>query len=126
MIKYSWDEGRTWGTHTISGGAFDINNISTEPSNMEQRFVITGTRRSSNAETEATIIGLIDLSDLHTRGCLGSEHPDRPSSDYETWIPTNFQGEQCVFGKKFKYVRRKPEAKCYNSINVEQVTKKIK
>lgn len=82
--------------------------------------MLSGTRHSSNAETEATVIGLIDLSDLHTRGCVGSEHPDRPNSDYETWIPTNFQGEQCVFGKKFKYVRRKPDAKCYNSINVEQ------
>jgi len=66
---------------------------------------------------------LIDLSELHTRGCVGSEHPDRPNSDYEEWIPTNFQGEQCVFGKKYKYVRRKPTAKCFNSINVEQVNK---
>jgi len=54
---------------------------------------------------------------------VGSEHPDRPNSDYEEWIPTNFQGEQCVFGKKYKYVRRKPTAKCFNSINVEQVNK---
>lgn len=92
---------------------------------MEQRFVISGTRKSSNAEgaTATTVIGLIDLSELHTRGCVGSEHPDRPNSDYEEWIPTNFQGEQCVFGKKYKYVRRKPTAKCFNSINVEQVNK---
>lgn len=35
IIKYSWDEGKTWNQHKLNVTAFEIEAIVTEPSNME-------------------------------------------------------------------------------------------
>ncbi|KAL4495635.1 hypothetical protein ABPG72_014104 [Tetrahymena utriculariae] len=119
IIKYSWDEGKTWSEYKMSTLPFEIDQIITEPSNMEQRFVIYGKGRNG---TETSMIVSIDLQELHIRGCVGAEHPNRPNSDYEIWIPTNFKGDKCIFGRKVKYVRRKPDAKCFNAITTDQKT----
>lgn len=41
-IHYSLDEGASWNEVTITDKPFEIINILTEPSNMEQRFLILG------------------------------------------------------------------------------------
>lgn len=83
---------------------------------MDQRFIIYG-RRNKSGEEPTTVLVHLDLQDLHTRACVGSEHPNRPNSDYEEWIPTNFKGDQCLLGRKVKYIRRKAGSMCFNSIS---------
>ena len=57
----------------------------------------------------------LDFAALHTRECRGVDEPDSGDSDYEIWIPKNFRGDGCKFGKQIKYVRRKRGACCFNS-----------
>jgi len=54
--------------------------------------------------------------------CSGAWDPTSKNSDYEFWIPTNYKGDKCVFGRKIKYVRRKREAECFNP---EEYDKKL-
>ncbi|EGR30373.1 hypothetical protein IMG5_133680, partial [Ichthyophthirius multifiliis] len=118
LIKYSWDEGKTWDSIKIDN-FFYVEQILTEPSNMEQKFIIQGYKMTIEGKREQFLVSL-DFEKLHQRGCKGAEHPGRPDSDYEMWIPKNFKGDQCIFGQKVKYIRRKPTANCYNSITSTQ------
>lgn len=54
--------------------------------------------------------------------CSGSWDPTMPESDYEFWIPKNFENGKCLFGRKMKYIRRKREATCFNQ---EEMDKKF-
>lgn len=41
-IFYTWDEGLNWEEVRVSDKEFEIQNIVTEPSNMEQKFIVYG------------------------------------------------------------------------------------
>jgi hypothetical protein len=67
----------------------------------------------------------IDLATIHQRVCTGQWDPTNPESDYEFWVPINFIGDKCLFGKKYKYLRRKRNAKCFNPEDQEKKGFKI-
>ena len=72
-----------------------------------------GTSIASESSLTGFVVGL-DFSPLHQRVCSGIWDPTMPESDYEFWIPRNFENGKCLFGRKMKYLRRKREASCFN------------
>ncbi|CAD8138729.1 unnamed protein product [Paramecium octaurelia] len=122
VAKFTQDEGMTFQDIKLNI-SLDIDNIVTEPSNEEQKFLIYGRIKQSDNPQEdfwnkyESIIGVlipIDLSNVYQRVCKGSENPEDPDSDYEYWSPQNYQQQKCLFGQKVKYQRKKREAKCKN------------
>ena len=59
IIKYSWDEGATWAEYDMKK-SFYVEAIATEPSNMEQRFIVYG--KASNNSTDDSVVVMIDLT----------------------------------------------------------------
>jgi hypothetical protein len=86
-----------------------VQNIVTEPSNMEQKFVVYGQSKNMSG-----VIVALDFAPLHQRVCSGIWDPTMPESDYEFWIPRNYENGKCVFGRKMKFIRRKRDASCFN------------
>ncbi|CAD8167582.1 unnamed protein product [Paramecium pentaurelia] len=120
-VIYSWDQGFSWEEVKISEKEFEILNIVTEPSNMEQKFILYGQSRSQENQLKGYVVAL-NFQTLHQRVCSGAWDPTMPESDYEFWIPKNFESGKCLFGRKIKYIRRKREAKCFNQ---EEIDKKF-
>lgn len=56
-------------------------------------FIITGIN-----EKRKGIILNVDFSTLHKRTCSGIWDPTAPESDYEFWIPKNYEDGKCFFG----------------------------
>ena len=63
-IHYSWDQGYSWETVKASDKEFEIQNIVTEPSNMEQKFIVYGQSRSKDNELKGYIVAL-NFQTLH-------------------------------------------------------------
>lgn len=53
---------------------------------------------------------------------LGWQTPDQPNSDYEFWIPSDREGDECLLGRTIKYTRRKQASKCFNPVSFKQTT----
>jgi hypothetical protein len=87
-IIYTWDEGLTWVSLNITKEPIYISNIATEPSNLEQKFIIYGHSEQSDNEIDKYKGYIISLDfQLHKRACWGSWDPTMPESDYELWTP---------------------------------------
>jgi len=52
----------------------------------------------------------LDFTKLHDRECWGSWDPTMPESDFDVWAPEFLEQEECLLGKRIKYVRRKIDA----------------
>jgi len=63
-----------------------------------------------------------DFSELHERKCEAPNFPGQPFSDYELWSPTDVSGNECLLGRHVVFVRRKPEAQCFNGDFHERIT----
>jgi hypothetical protein len=111
-VMYSWNEGMTWETLTISEEPVEIRNIIIEPSNTAEKFIIYG--RTTESPRKG-FMAAIDFSPLHKRWCQGIENPDTPESDYETWTPNGFVSAHCLLGRRINYIRKKRDAECFNS-----------
>jgi Sortilin, neurotensin receptor 3,/Sortilin, neurotensin receptor 3, C-terminal len=120
-IFYSWDEGLTFESLTISEEKFLIKNIIIEPSSTSQHFVIYG-EKNKKGNTKGIVIGL-DFTGLHEPQCRNPDNPDSSDSDYEKWTPNDGRmGHECLMGHKTIYIRRKRESQCYNGQLFERKT----
>ncbi|KAA0154607.1 hypothetical protein FNF27_01514 [Cafeteria roenbergensis] len=119
-IQYSWDEGATWESYDFTTTPVLIDNIMIEPGATSTRFLVYGTRESSNAARIGAIFH-VDFADLHQRACVGVDVPDSEESDYETWTPSAGPNQDgCLLGHKVQYVRRKRLATCFNGEELER------
>ncbi|KAM3138353.1 hypothetical protein pb186bvf_009629 [Paramecium bursaria] len=127
QVQYTLDEGMTFQNYTFNK-KMTVDNIVTEPSNFEQKFLLYGRIQGEKSNTTEDddyftrfdylrgVLVPIDLSNLNLRKCQLPEDPSHPDSDYEYWIPQNYYQKKCLFGQKMKYTRRKREAKCRNVV----------
>lgn len=83
---------------------------------MEQKFLIYG----QSINSTIGVVVALNFRSLHQQVCSGIWNIGDQDSDYEYWIPTNFEGDKCLFGRKMKYVRRKRTSKCFNSQEFDQ------
>ena len=122
-IYYSWNEGLTWESLQISSKPIQVSNIIIEPSNTAEHFVIYGRTTSSsdgNYKESKGIIVSVDFTSLHERVCQNPDKAGEESSDYEKWSPNGKISAQCLMGHKSTYIRRKREARCFNTEQWEQ------
>jgi hypothetical protein len=120
-ILYSWDEGITFESLSISDKKFLIRNIIIEPSSTSQHFIIYGSNETKG-NSHGIIIG-VDFSGLHEPQCRNPDIPDTAESDYETWTPNDGRsGKACHMGHKTIYIRKKRESKCFNGQTLERKT----
>jgi len=113
-LVYSWDQGTTFGSVTMSEPV-RVENIIIEPTSNGYGFILHG---SSNLNEGVLIY--VNFEDLHQRECEGHDAPDTKASDYETWTPSDGRiGTKCLLGSQATYVRRKPDKACFNPQDVE-------
>merc|ERR1712217_21044 len=76
---------------------------------MSTKFVIFGTRGNKG------YLYHLDFDEIRQRTCSGIHEPDRATSDYETWTPSDGKNEErCLLGRQRLYTRRKQLAECFN------------
>ncbi|KAL4463962.1 hypothetical protein ABPG74_005899 [Tetrahymena malaccensis] len=117
-VIYSVDEGETWRRLSFRDeNKFKVDSFVTEESNDERTFLFYGTKTGQDGNTKG-VIGAINFSNLFKRECAGFENPGEDGSDYERWVPLNFEGKKCLFGSKISYIRKKTDSSCFNSRKV--------
>lgn len=42
IIKYSWDEGKTWNEYVLEASHFTVISITSEPNNLKSKFIVEG------------------------------------------------------------------------------------
>lgn len=50
----------------------------------------------------------------------GWQNPGQANSDYEYWIPSDRENDECLLGRTIRFIRRKQEAKCFNPVAFKQ------
>ncbi|KAI5865000.1 Oligoxyloglucan reducing end-specific cellobiohydrolase [Durotheca rogersii] len=106
-VSYSLDRGDTWENYVFSDKDVTITDITTERSGASRNFILWGHQK------EKLFTVNLDFSGLATEQCKDDE--DRDKSDYELWLPTHpLQPNNCLFGHKNYYLRKKKDRKCYN------------
>ncbi|CAD8113365.1 unnamed protein product [Paramecium primaurelia] len=111
-LLYSWDEGLSW--ESIKIPKMIVTSITSR--SLYINFIITGID-----EKRKGIILNVDFTTLHQRICSGIWDPLDPDSDYEFWIPKNYENGKCLFGQKFRHTRRKRDAKCFNQQSYDKL-----
>jgi len=110
---YSWNEGKTWTSFTLPGAPIRVANILTEPDATSTNFILFGIRKLADRQEHVLIH--IDFDALGQRLCRGITLANKPSSDYETWSPSDGGStKDCLLGRQITYTRRKQDADCFN------------
>jgi len=119
-MSYSIDEGLHWQACEMTNLTYDVDDIVSDPKMASGVFLIHGSRADKG------VIVQIDFADVHENDCVGATTPDTPSSDYETWEPSDTLGSNCLLGRRTKYIRRKRESKCDNPADLSSAVALIK
>lgn len=138
-IEFSWDEGQSWDTLTISEHSIFVENIIIEPNSISQQFMVYGTYAEAMDDGEedpdydavviekgnSAFLVYLDFSQLHEPQCKGVETAGADDSDYELWTPHDgrFGDTKCFLGMHKTFTRRKQDSKCYNGEEHETVSK---
>jgi hypothetical protein len=69
VVHYTWDQGLTWEKLKIANSTLDVTNIIIEPTNMAQRFLLYGQKRTKGSNDEPSrligIVAALDFKALH-------------------------------------------------------------
>ena len=139
-ISFSWDEGDSWDSLTISEHPLFVENIIIEPNSISQQFMVYGTYAEETTLDGEEVEGFdsvslekgnsaflvyVDFSQLHEPQCKGVDNAGADDSDYELWTPHDgrFGDSKCFLGMHKTFVRRKQDSKCYNGEEHEAITK---
>jgi len=117
-IRYSLDGGKIWIKEIMTRENTTVSSIVTEPSGNAQ-YVLVRSEFFNTAIEEVTkhSIHSINFGNLYDRNC--KKDIELADADYEVWNPP--YSNKCLMGRKVSYIRKKPEAMCYNGM--ETVTK---
>ncbi len=117
IVKYSTNEGRTWSILRLSEKV-DIINIVTEPDNTCVHFLILALMYDETKGYQGVVISL-DFKNVLKNECGDPDTYQKPDSDYELWYP--FKNTKCLLGQRKGYVKRKPDARCFNGQEFERM-----
>ena len=108
-VSYTRDEGKSWSEYQFSDEEISIQRITTVPSGKSRNFILwsQGTGKKSVRTVN------LDFSGLTDRLCeLDENNPDK--GDFYFWMPKHpMQKDDCLFGHKAQYHRKRLEADCY-------------
>ena len=114
---YTTDEGETWKEFNFANEKAQVLDLTTLPSDTSRQFLIW-------VKYDEGKLGTInvDFSPIHSdRFCIINEENDHADDDYYLWSPKHPQQEDdCVFGRKVKFLRKKPGANCWNGPKLER------
>jgi hypothetical protein len=111
---YTWNQGLSLTMCQFTDDPIEVTNIMVEPSATSQNFLLYGTFRNNSAG-----LFFLNFAATQVRACRGSNVPDTPDSDYETWSPSDALGTDCLMGQKMVYLRRKQSSVCFNGLDYE-------
>jgi len=112
-MRYSIDEGLTWTSCQMTAVNYDVDDIVSDPKMSSGIFLVHGKRDGKG------VIVQVDFADVHENDCIGYNSPDTPTSQYETWEPSDIRGNNCLLGRRLQYIRRKRTEKCDNPANID-------
>ena len=110
-VFYTINEGKTWEEHVFADHEFEIEYMSTVPSDKSRNFLLWGKDPADRGHV-ATIN--IDFSGLTDKQCVLNEK-DPEADDYYNWSPKHpNQPDDCLLGHVAQYHRKKVDAECFN------------
>ena len=117
-IFYSLNEGIDWQEYVFADADFTVAAISTVPSDKSRNFILWGKDSSSGSNV---ITVNLDFTGLAGKQCeLDEKNPE--AGDYYLWEPKHpTQQDNCLFGHVAQYHRKRPEAKCYNGLDIQHL-----
>ena len=114
-VFYSLNEGIDWQEYVFADADFTVAAISTVPSDRSRNFILWG-KVSASGNKVATVN--LDFTGLADKRCELDEK-DPEGGDYYLWEPKHpSQKDNCLFGHVAQYHRKRPEAKCYNGLDI--------
>ena len=117
-VFYTLNEGKDWQEYVFADADFTVAAISTVPSDKSRNFILWG-KDSSSGGNVATVN--LDFTGLADKQCELDEK-DPEGGDYYLWEPKHpTQKDNCLFGHVAQYHRKRPEKKCYNGLDIEQL-----
>lgn len=113
---YTTDEGANWKEFNFAEKPVTVLDLSTVPSDNSKQFLIWLSYGNGQVGTVN-----VDFSNIRNdRFCKVDEEHDHADSDYYLWSPKHpLQDNDCLFGRTVKYLRKKPEADCWNGPKLE-------
>jgi photosystem II stability/assembly factor-like uncharacterized protein len=115
-VYYSLDQGETWKAHDFSEKEVGIQDITTLRSGSSRAFVLWGIDGG-----ELFTLNL-DFSGFTERLCKHDDDPKK--SDYNVWSAKYPElPDDCLFGHKSQYLRKKNDRKCYNDVKMKSLFK---
>jgi photosystem II stability/assembly factor-like uncharacterized protein len=113
-VSYSTDEGKTWKDYKFSDDKVTILDVTTVASGTSRNFLIW-----CRTDEDKLFSVNLDFTGLADEPCKFEE---KGKSDYYLWSPKHpLQEDDCMFGHVAKYLRKKPEAKCYNDQDIKRL-----
>jgi len=114
VVYYSLDNGETWKPHEFSEKEVEVNDITTLRSGSSRGFVLWG------EDGDDAFAMNLDFSGFADRECEYNDDPKK--SDYNVWSAKYPElPDDCLFGHKSQYLRKKPDTKCYNSVKLQRL-----
>ena len=117
-VFFSLNEGIDWQEYVFADAGFIVTAISTVPSDKSRNFILWG-QDSSKGSNVATVN--LDFTGLADKRCeLDEKNPEK--GDYYLWEPKHpTQKDNCLFGHVAQYHRKRPEAQCYNGLDIQHL-----
>ncbi|QPG99562.1 vacuolar protein sorting/targeting protein PEP1 [Epichloe festucae Fl1] len=115
-VSYSIDEGKTWKDVEFYDEEVTVLDITTLRSGTSRNFLIW----CKDGDQRMIAVNL-DFSGLADKPCQYKKDSDA-ESDYLLWTAKHpLQSDDCLFGHKARYLRKKTDRKCYNEQNLKRL-----
>lgn len=116
VVSYSLDEGKTWKDQKFSDQDVTVLDITTLKSGTSRNFILW----CEGPDNRMMAVNL-DFSGLADKPCQYNKDSSA-ESDYVPWTPKHpYQDDDCLFGHKSTYLRKKTDRKCYNVQSLQRL-----
>ncbi|KLP04570.1 carboxypeptidase Y-sorting protein PEP1 precursor [Fusarium fujikuroi] len=114
IVSYSTDEGNTWTDYKFTDKEVTIQDLTSVHSGTSRNFLVW-----YQTDDKKLFAANLDFTGLTNQPC---KYSDDSSSDYDLWSPKHpLQNDDCLFGHKAKYLRKKTDRKCYNQASMSRL-----
>ncbi|EMT62028.1 Vacuolar protein sorting/targeting protein 10 [Fusarium odoratissimum] len=114
IVSYSTDEGNTWTDYKFTDKEVTIQDLTSVHSGTSRNFLVW-----YQTDDKKLFAANLDFTGLTNQPC---KYSDDSSSDYDLWSPKHpLQKDDCLFGHKAKYLRKKTDRKCYNQASMSRL-----
>lgn len=114
IISYSTDEGENWTDIEFADSDVTVLDITTVSSGISRNFLLWCRSGKGKLFTVS-----LDFTGLADEPCKLTDGKD---SDYYLWSPKHpLQNDDCLFGHKSQYLRKKVDSVCYNEQSLQRL-----